>query len=180
MERVTRRVEQANRDFTGGGPSGVIVTSAVSAAAEAYNLPRATKMVELIQEYADLTASIEGLSSKLLAVKVDFSADDFPRETADRLDVIARCDKYVQALAVKDHMLWEVMQERDELRKSLHEEEELGKEYAEEVAKWAAITQGLSSQLYTLQDQHAAILEKNKAMVNLLREHNIYFVDDRL
>ena len=157
-----------------------MVTSAVSAAAEAYSMPRAAKMVELIQEYADLTASIEGLSSKALAVRVDFSADDFPRETKDRLDVIARCDKYVQALAVKDHMLWEAIQERDELRKNLHEEQELGKEYALEVAKWADITQGLSSQLQNLQDQYASVLEKNRALVNLLRDHNIYFVDDRI
>ena len=180
MERVARRVEQANRDFTDGGPSGVVVTSAVSAAAEAFSIPRASKMVELIQEYADLAASIETLSSKAMSVRVDFSADDFPRETKDRLDVIARCDKYVQALAVKDHMLWEAVQERDELRRSLREEQELGKEYAEEVARWAEVTQGLSSQLHLLQDQYSSLLEKNKALVSLLREHNIYFVEDRL
>lgn len=180
MERITLRVEQANRDYGGSGPTGIVVTSAANEAVETYSIPRANKMTELIQEYADLLMSIEGLATKPLSVRMDFSTEDFPRETAERLDIIARCDKYVQALAVKDHMLWEVLQERDELRQSLQEEQELGKEYAEEVSKWAEITQNLSSQLHDLQEQHGLILEKNRSLVNLLREHNIYFVEERL
>lgn len=111
-----RRVEHANEEqqlnaVTSGSP-GIHITSVTSpasgasaSAVESIRAPRAVQMVELIQEYADLSAGIEHLSLKPLSVRVDFNADDFPRETMQRLETIARCDRYTQALAVKDQMV---------------------------------------------------------------------------
>jgi hypothetical protein len=180
IERAVGRVEQANDQHSTRGPGWVLVTSTAGGAApvEMYSAPKAVKMVELIQEYSDLAANIESLSIKPISVRVDFSSSDFPRETASRLEVIAKCDKYSQALAVKDQMLWTALKERDSLKKSLLEEQQLGQEYVTEVSKWADVAQSLSTQLTEMKQLHAAALEKNSSLANVLREHNIYYVDE--
>lgn len=177
IERVMRRIElSSDRD---SAPSGLLVTSVASGvdSLESYGMPRATRMVELIQEYADLMATIEHLASKQLSVRVDFSADDFPRETSKRLDIIARCDKYSHALAVKDQMLWTALQEVDRLKAGLAEEQHLCQEYAEEVAKWADMTHTLASQLHEAKHQQTLAADRADRLVSVLREHNIYLAE---
>lgn len=124
IERVVRRVEQANDDGLYHSATGVLLTSAApgSTPVETVRAPRAASMVELIQQFADLSSAIERLSTKTVTVQVDFPCDDFPKETQERLEVLGRCDKYSHALAVKDHMLWAALQEKERAEELLSEE----------------------------------------------------------
>jgi hypothetical protein len=180
IERAVRRVEHSNDERSREVPTGVVVTSVTSGlqSADGFTLPKATRMVELIQEYSDLTSTIEFLSTKPVAVRVDFPTDDFPRETAERLEVISRCDQYAQALAVKDQMLWTALQEKTQLESSLEDETQLCHEYALEVSKWAEIAQGLNAQLAHMKQQVGLVAEKNNRLTGILREHDIYYHDD--
>lgn len=180
IERTIRRIEHANEEYDSHGPSGVTITSVTSGVmpVEGFRTPKATKMVELIQEYADLSSSIEHLAMKPLSVRVDFSTDDFPRETAHRLELISRIDKYTQAIAVKDQMLWTTLQEKEALQQSLKEEQQLGEEYAVEVSKWAEVAQKLSSELREMKQLYSNLSQKNNHLLSVLREHNIYTTEE--
>lgn len=179
IERLVRRVERANIDeATITSPStGVLLTSAHPGAppVETVRVPRATSMVEVIQEYADLSSIIDNLSLKPVAVQVDFSTDDFPKETAERLEVIARCDKYMHAINVKDHMLFKVLQERDKLEKSLEEERKLSQDYAVEVANWAEVAQDLTQQLSREKQDNFKLQQDIQQLTSILRSHHIYY-----
>lgn len=51
-----------------------------------------------------------------------FEADpllDFPREMKDRLEALAREPRYMEALEVKDRMLWEVLESHRKLEEEL-------------------------------------------------------------
>eukprot|EP01041_Mallomonas_annulata_P006967 gene6967-14145_t len=158
--------------------TGVLLTSAApgSIPLEAVRLPRAAMMVELIQQFADITAQIERLSTKTLNVQVDFPIDDFPKETAERLEVISRCDRYAHALSVKDHMLWVAIQEKDQSLELLDEERRLSHEYAQEVAKWADLSQTLSYKVNSITQEKERLETINRDLLNLLRDHNIFYV----
>ncbi len=179
IERLVRRVERANIDeATITSPStGVLLTSAHPGAppVETVRVPRATSMVEVIQEYADLSSIIDNLSQKPVSVQVDFSTDDFPKETAERLEVIARCDKYMHAINVKDHMLFKVLQERDKLEKSLEEERKLSQDYAVEVANWAEVAQDLTQQLSREKQDNFKLQQDIQQLTSILRSHHIYY-----
>lgn len=86
----------------------ITLTSAIpgASAIETIRAPKAALMVDLIQQFSDISMQIDKLSSKNLSVQVDFPTNDFPKEVAERLEVINRCDRYMHALNVKDHMLW--------------------------------------------------------------------------
>lgn len=176
IERIVRRVEQANEDGLYHSASGVLLTSALpgDAAVETVRAPRAASMVELIQQFADINSNIERLASKPLTVQVDFPTTDFPKETAERLEIIARCDRYAHALSVKDHMLWASLQEKEKTEELLAEERRLCHEYAQEVANWAEMAQGLGQQVASLKHERDKLEVMNRQLVNLLREHNIY------
>lgn len=124
IERVVRRVEQANSDGLYHSATGVLLTSAApgNTPVETVRAPRAASMVELIQQFADLSSAIERLSTKTVTVQVDFPCDDFPKETQERLQVLGRCDKYMHALSVKDHMLWAALQDKERAEELLSEE----------------------------------------------------------
>jgi hypothetical protein len=142
IERVVRRVEQANIDQTEHlSSTNVLLTSAHpgSAPVETMRAPRAVGMVELIHEFGDLFAGINRLSAQTITVQVDFPTDDFPRETSERLEVLARCDKYVHALSVKDHMLWTSLQEKDKAVEALQGERSLCHDYAQEVSVFISL-----------------------------------------
>lgn len=83
--------------------------------------PKASIMIDYIQQYSDLVSQIEKVSSKKISVMVDFPTNDFPRETSERLEVISKCDRYLHACNVKDHMLWEALQENQRLKDELNE-----------------------------------------------------------
>ena len=133
-------------------------------------------MVELIQEYADMYATIDRIASKAISVQVDFPTDDFPKEMAERLEVMARCDRYSHALSVKDHMLWTAIQEKERAIELLEEERKLSHEYAEEVAHWAELSQVLSQNVNTLKGDNEQLEKTNRELMNVLREHNIFYI----
>lgn len=179
IERLVRRVEQANVEENEGQnlTTGVLLTSAVpgSVPVETIRPPRAVNMVEVIHEFGDLCASINRLSSKPVTVQIEFPTDDFPKETSERLEVLARCDKYVQALRVKDHMLWTSLREKDKLEESLQEERRLCQEYANEVANWAEMSKKLSEQLLEAKQRLEDAERRNVDLVRTMREHNIHY-----
>ena len=183
IERVVRRVEIANEDSSsvlGGTPgsTGVLLTSAIpgKSAIDSVRVPRAASMVELIQQFADLSAQIDKQSTKSLSVQIDFPTDDFPRETADRLEIMSRCDRYVHALSVKDHMLWTAVQEKKKTNELLDEERHLSHEYAKEVASWAEVTQQLSIDMKGLKEQNETLERRNRELIEILRRHNLHYV----
>eukprot|EP00605_Chrysophyceae_sp_TOSAG23-4_P002611 GSChrysophyteH1.ASY1.ANO1.2883.1 assembled CDS len=177
IERVVRRVEQANDDGLYHGATGVLLTSTApgQTPVETVRAPKAASMVELIQQFADLSNTIETLSNKTVSVQIDFPTDDFPRETKERLDVLARCDKYMHALSVKDHMLWEALQEKEKLEDQLAEERRLSHEYAKEVASWAEMAQTLSQQSMAIKQDKEKLERRNRDLVAKLRENNIFY-----
>jgi hypothetical protein len=179
IERLVRRVEVANGDSIMRGPSGVIVTSAAPmgqySALEGVPASRASLMVELIQQYGDLSSAIEKQSSKAIAVQVDFPTDDFPKETAERLEIISRCDKYSHALAVKDHILWTALKDKEKAEEALEAERKLSFEYAQELSQWAELSQNVQQQLRISKNENENLHQTNLYLINLLRENNIYF-----
>jgi hypothetical protein len=176
IERVTKRVEIAREDVS-STTTGITLTSAVpgSTPIETVRAPRATMMVELIQQFADLSSSIEKLSMKQVTVQVDFPVDDFPKETSERLEVISRCDRYIHALNVKDHMLWTALQEKKALEEKLDEERSLTHEYAKEVANWVDVTNSISHDLQYYKKANEELESKNRELVNILRKHNLFY-----
>ena len=140
---------------------------------------RAAAMVELIQQFTDISATIERLSSKPLNLtSVDFPSAEFPRELLDRLDKASRFDKCVHALNVKDQLLWEVMCERDQMKDLLGQEKDLCQKYASELADWAELAQGLVAQVADLNMQKKAVEGRNYELMQLLRDNNILYIDD--
>lgn len=176
IERVVRRVEQANEDGLYHSATGVLLTSAAPGdlPVETIRGPRAASMVELIQQFNDLSSHIERLSLKPITIQVDFPTDDFPKETSERLEIISRCDKYMHALNVKDHMLYVALQEKEKAEDLLSEERRLSHEYAQEIANWAEMSQALGQQIASLKYDKEIMERKNKQLINILREHNIY------
>lgn len=178
IERVVKRVEQANIDDSDKlNHSGVLLTSANPGVVpvESIRAPRAVGMVELIHEFGDLHSSINRLSLKPITVQVDFPTDDFPRETAERLEVVSRCDKYLHALSVKDHLLWLALQDKDKAEETLSEERRLCQEYGLEIANWAEMTQKLSQQVLALKHENEKLQLRNRDIARIMRDHNIYY-----
>ena len=178
IERIVRRVELANDDGLYNSATGVLLTSAVpgSVPVETVRGPRAASMVELIQQFADISSHIERLACKPITVQVDFPTDDFPRETAERLEIIARCDRYTHAISVKDHMLWSALQDKEKVEEQLADERKLSHEYAQEVANWAEVAQDLGQQVAQIKQDKDKMEKRNRELINLLREHNIFYM----
>ena len=179
IERTVKRVEQANstqtRSATGTG-GGIITTSAAlgQAPIESVRAPQANLMVELIQQFSEIASDVDKLSTKPIEVTVDFTAEDFPKETAERLEVISRCDRYAHALSVKDHMLWTALKEKENLEEKLEEEQALSTEYAKEVAQWAELSQDLAQQVAEGRKVQADMQMQVGALTQILRDHNIH------
>jgi len=177
IERIVRRVEQANEDGLYHSATGVLLTSAApgNTPVETVRAPRAASMVELIQQFADLSSTIERVAVKNVTVQVEFPTDDFPKETQERLEVLSRCDKFVHALSVKDHMLWTALQDKERAEELLHEERALSHEYAQEVASWAEMSQTLSQQVVALKQERDRSDRRIKDLLATMREHGIYY-----
>ena len=178
IERVVRRIEQANEEGFMNSTTNVMLTSAApgSYPIETIRGPKAANMVELIQQYPELTSTIDRLSTKSLTVQTEFPTDDFPKETSERLEILSRCDKYIHAMTVKDHMLWTVLKEKERQDELLLEERRLSQEYAQEVAKWAEVSQSLSKQVLQLKRDNEMTERRNIELMNVLRQNNIFYV----
>lgn len=200
IEKLVRRVEVANDKGRLHSQSGVTVTSSSVPpengysysphvswkgihngtggtkrnAFETVNVPRADLMVELIQQYSDLVHAIEAAATKHISVQVDFPTDDFPKETAERLEVISRCDKYSHALSVKDHMLWLALQDKERCEELLEQEKKLSSEYANEVVNWADLSQNLKEKLYDSEMENSRLQTENQRLMELLRQNGVY------
>ena len=157
--------------------TGVLLTSASpgSIPAETVRTPKALSMVELIHQFSDLFENIEKLSSKSVTVQVDFPTDDFPKETSERLEVIARCDRYLHAVNVKDHMLWTSLKEQEKIQEELQEERRISFEYAKEVTNWAEVAQELTKQLLAQKKLNDDLAKENRDLFGILQDHNIYY-----
>jgi hypothetical protein len=180
IERLARRVEQAGMDEHNQlTTTGVLLTSAApgSAPIDTIRTPNGVAMVELIQEFGDLFANISQLSIKPVTIQVDFPTNDFPRETAERLEVMARCDKYMHAVQVKDHMLWVALQEQEKAQELLAEERRVSQEYATELASWAEGSQKLARENAVLRQEKEHLQMRNRDLIRILREHNIFYED---
>ena len=105
---------------------------------------------------------------------MDFPTDDFPKETAERLEVMSRCDKYSHALSVKDHMLWLALQDKEKCEELLTQEKQLSSEYANEVVNWADLCQNLKEELYYSQVDKDKLVAENERLQRILRENGIY------
>lgn len=178
IERLYRRVEQANIDESQQlSTTGVLTTSAHpgSIPVESIRTPKAVAMVELIHEFGDLFANISQLSIKPVNVQVEFPTNDFPRETAERLEVMARCDKYAHAVSVKDHMLWLALKEKDEAVDALAKEREVAQSYCEELKNFYQDMEQLSGENLRLRQERELLQMRNRDLVRILREHNIYY-----
>lgn len=187
MERVVRRVELANETNLPGNPNitpngltgtGLLLTSAATGGLlpiETVKGPRANSMIEIIQQFGDLATTIERISTKTVIVQVDFPTTDFPKETSERLEIIARCDKYVHAMEVKDHMLWSTLKEKEKVEELLQEEKRLSAAFAKEVADWADMAQGLAQQNAIVKREKDILSRRNAELINILRANNIHY-----
>jgi hypothetical protein len=52
-----------------------------------------TEMLEIIQTFPELTAGVERTIHKVPRLEVEVSPDDFRHETAERLEILRRCDR---------------------------------------------------------------------------------------
>lgn len=180
IERVIVRVERANIDMSAiPSPANatVLLTSAYpgSAVIEGIKAPKAIEMVELIHEFGDLCSSIEHLSAAPVQVQADFPCDDFPREIKDRLEIINKADNYAHALRVKDHMLYTVMQENEQLKMLLTEEKALSADFLNEANQCLAVTQSMQQEVQVLKDRERKLQEKVFTMLRVMKEHGIYY-----
>jgi predicted metal-dependent hydrolase len=185
IERTVHRVELANEQSSQiNATSGITLTSVSSAVpgtltqVESVKGHRASSMVELIQQFTDISSAIERLSTKALTIQIDFPTTDFPRETADRLDKISRFDKCTQAIQIKDQMLYTVVKEKEENEELIRHEKALCEKYAAELSDWTELTQSLLQQLNAEKHHSAKLLERNKELIQVLREHNILYITE--
>lgn len=111
-------------------------------------------MLGLIQTFPEMERSLERSAARKLPREAapEEMADlaRFPRETKKRVDALALAAKHEEALAVKDRLLWEVIQGHKSLEKELAEERALCGEYSEEMAAWLELTDRLKFELVQL------------------------------
>ena len=176
IERVITRVEQANEETTKPSTTGVILTSAVPGIAplETMRPHKAQQMVELVQQFGDLYNTIEKLASKHIPIDGDVPSDDFPKEVAERLEVMSQCDKYLHAMNVKDQLLWNALQDKKKLEESIEAEKKHSHEMAFEVTEWAELSQNLTTQLHQSREEIKLLNMKNAQLIDIMRKHNIY------
>ena len=135
---------------------------------------KAQQMVELVQQFGDLYNTIEKLASKHIPIDGDVPSDDFPKEVAERLEVMSQCDKYLHAMNVKDQLLWNALQDKKKLEESIEAEKKHSHEMAFEVTEWAELSQNLTTQLHQSREEIKLLNMKNAQLIDIMRKHNIY------
>jgi len=139
--------------------------------------PNPALMLHLIQQYPDLQAKIDQLSSRIPLIDTDFTSTDFPTEVSDRLAVISRCDKYAKAITLKDEMLWIALSEKEKIEAKLQKEVEINRSYCAEINQWADVLQEHVTQLHLVKAEKEKVVNENIKLKNLLRKNNIHYVD---
>jgi hypothetical protein len=126
-------------------------------------------MIGFIQIYPELSNAIERLVNRHINVKVEEVSDDLPREMMERNEVVRKTDKYEQALAVKDQMLWNMLKDKEEWDEKINEEREVNKEYATEMSEWLTLTNNMSEEINRIRDTHSVEMDRMKAENDKLR-----------
>ncbi|GMH76032.1 hypothetical protein TrRE_jg9923 [Triparma retinervis] len=93
-------------------------------------------MIGFIQIYPELSSAIERTVNRYVNTRVEEVSDDLPREMAERNEVVRKTDKYEQALAVKDQMLWAMLKDKENWDSLMDDEKEMNREYAGEMGEW--------------------------------------------
>ena len=77
-------------------------------------------------------------------------------------------NRYEQALAVKDQMLWNMLKEKEGWDEKVEKEREINKEYASEMSEWLALTNNMSEEINRIRDEHVddkrKLVEENEAL----------------
>ena len=55
--------------------------------------PKAQAMVELIQQFGELSGAIDRLARKDVGIESHIPTDDFPKEVSERMAVVSTCDR---------------------------------------------------------------------------------------
>ncbi len=126
-------------------------------------------MVGFIQLYPELSSAVERVSNRYINGRVEEIGDDLPREMAERNEVVRKCDKYEQALAVKDQMIWNMLKDKETWEAKVQEERDMNKEYAAEMSEWLALTNSMSEEINRLRDEQGAERDRLEAESNKLR-----------
>ena len=126
-------------------------------------------MVGFIQLYPELSSAIERVSNRYVNGSVSEVGDDLPREMAERNEVVRKCDKYEQALSVKDQMIWNMLKDKEKWEEKLQEERDMNKEYAQEMSEWLALTNSMSEEINRLREDSSGERERMEAENNRLR-----------
>lgn len=111
-------------------------------------------MIGFIQIYPELSSAIERTVNRYVNTRVEEVSDDLPREMAERNEVVRKTDKYEQALAVKDQMLWAMLKDKDNWDKLMEDEKEMNREYAGEMGEWLSLTNSMSEELNRVREEH--------------------------
>jgi hypothetical protein len=91
---------------------------------------------------------------------------------------MGRCDKYLHAVSVKDHMLWKALQEKEKAEEDLAAERRLIQEYSQEILAWAEQTRALKQENLVLRQEHDQVVMRNRDLMRVLREYNISYQED--
>lgn len=173
IEGIMRRVERANQVTP--NPTGIILTSVnptSSSTPPQYSNPLI--MAEVIQEYGELSSLINQTANKMIQLQVDFPTDDFPRETSDRLEILNRCDRYIHAMNVKDHLLWLALQDKEKLQQKLEESQQYSHELELEVLRWGEVGKRYEQELIRIQAEKTDVEKQNYHLRQLLMKNGIY------
>ena len=84
----------------------------------------------------------------------------------------------MNAMEVKDQMLWSAFKERDEVKTLLEQEKTLCQQYATELGDWATLAQQLVQQLHDAKQEAALLRSRNEEMKQVLKDNNIIFIED--
>jgi hypothetical protein len=138
-------------------------------------LPKAVLMVEIIQEFGELSSTINSTAERTVNLQVDFPTNDFPREISERLELIAKVDKFAHAMNVKDHLLWLALQDKDKLQSALHDEKQLSQGFLDELGEWTKIADQYKYQLHVALNEKAELERRNYELQQILKSHNIIY-----
>jgi hypothetical protein len=180
MDAATAHIAPGTGGVSGSGASTSTIASVPHmglATGHSVPPPNPALMLHLIQQYPDLQAKIDTLASRIPLIDTDFTSSDFPTEVSDRLAVISRCDKYAKAITLKDEMLWIALSEKEKVEAKLQKEVQINQDYCAEINKWADVLQEHVTQLHAVKAEKERVVKENIHLKNLLRKHNIHYVD---
>ena len=88
---------------------------------------------------------------------------------AERNEVVRKVDKYEQALAVKDQMLWAMLKDKESWDEKMEGEKDMNKEYAQEMGEWLTLTNDMSEEINRLREDHGKERERLESENEMLR-----------